>query len=331
VLIAAEMVGPSSQVGETLSPGVLPLLGYLGVEKHFEELGQLPAGGTSSAWGTKLLEERLYLYSGRGNGWHLDRRRFDKCLIDCAEAAGVSRIRHDARGAERASSYWTIACDGGHAVEAQHLVDTSGRRAWLARRYGGAPLRDDALIAESRWYTHSEAERFASGALIESTSGGWWYSATLPKARAVAMLLTDSDLRRNVRWDEELRVAPWTLSRLSQWRATGETALRAAHSQRTAAVVGNGWVAAGDAALAFDPIASLGIGFALRSGMEAARVAAAGLESDSETAQSYSKSIADIYREYRGRLRVIYRQERRWPDADFWKRRREITFEDYSR
>ena len=47
--------------------------------------------------------------------------------------------------------------------------------------------------------------------------------------------------------------------------------------QLTPTVTADGWV---DAAAAFDPISSLGIGFSLRSGMEAPRVAAAAIERD---------------------------------------------------
>ena len=73
-------------------------------------------------------------------------------------------------------------------------------------------------------------------------------------------------------------------------------------------------MAAGDAAAAFDPISALGIGFSLRSGMEAARVAAAATEEDAGPAAAYAASITRIYEDYRSRLHGIYSQEQRWPD-----------------
>src|ERR1700730_12406129 len=80
-------------VGETLSPGVLPLLNYLGLREKFLRLGQLPSGGTASAWGSRHLIERNYLFPGRGHGWHLDRSRFDAWLLTNAEDAGIHCIR----------------------------------------------------------------------------------------------------------------------------------------------------------------------------------------------------------------------------------------------
>jgi flavin-dependent dehydrogenase len=80
-------------------------------------------------------------------------------------------------------------------------------------------------------------------------------------------------------------------------------------------------VAAGDAAAAFDPVSALGIGFSLRSGMEAARVAVAAAEGDDEAAAAYAAGVTRIYEDYRARHHGIYLQERRWPDAPFWARR----------
>jgi flavin-dependent dehydrogenase len=134
--------------------------------------------------------------------------------------------------------------------------------------------------------------------------------------------MTDSDLLRQSAWEARLEDAPATARRVERWKPTGETAVRAANSQTGAAVAGDGWVAAGDAAAAFDPISSLGIGFSLRSGMEAARVAVAAAEGgDGAAAAAYAASVTRIYEDYRARHRGIYLQERRWPDAPFWARR----------
>jgi flavin-dependent dehydrogenase len=322
VTMPATAVRAAPAVGETLSPGALPLLGYLGIREDFLRAGHLPAGGTASAWGSAQVFERNYLFSGRGSGWHLDRSSFDAWLLSHAEASGAVCVRARAARAARAEGRWSIELVGGGAIAAAAMVDATGRAACLARHQGSLLERDDALVATARWYVHEQFERAAEGALVESASDGWWYSATLPGQRAVAMFLTDTDLRTRTTWEDRLAVAPATHDRLATWRETGEAAVRAANSQRSQPVTGAGWVAAGDAALAFDPISSLGIGFSLRSGMEAARVAAAAAERDDGPAAAYVASIAQIYRNYRTRLRDIYQQEGRWPEEPFWARRR---------
>lgn len=318
----------ASAVGETLSPGVLPLLKYLAIDQDFLRAGHLPAGGTASAWGSSQPSRREYLFTGRGMGWHLDRRGFDDWLLRHAEAAGVQCICARAKRAARSEQRWSIEIDGGETITAEAIIDATGRAAWLARHMGCRPRRDDKLIAEVRWYVHEQPEQCATGALVEATPNGWWYSATLPEQRAVAMLMTDADLRNQTNWPEQLAVASLTSARLDAWSETGEKVMRAANSQLSPGVAGEGWAAAGDAAAAFDPISSLGIGFALRSGMEAARVAAAASEQCYEHAVTYENSITRIYADYRKRLGGIYQREGRWPQAVFWARRRDQTLEE---
>ena len=310
-------------VGETLSPGVLPLLEYLGLREEFLRLGHLPCGGTASAWGSGHLVERSYLFTGRGQGWHLDRSGFDAWLLSRAQDAGANCIRSRARSATRSEGAWRIALEGGGELMASGVVDATGRSGWLPRQQGGAPRRDDGLVAEAQWFRHDHREASTDGPLVESIPDGWWYSATLPGQRGVAMFMTDHDLRTRTSWKDRLAAAPATRTRLAAWLPTGQVAIRAAHSQRSKVVVGEGWVAAGDAAAAFDPISALGIGFSLRSGMEAARVAVAATENDAVPATAYADSLALIYGDYRQRLRGIYQLERRWPENPFWARRQQ--------
>jgi flavin-dependent dehydrogenase len=315
VVTTPPLAGPA--VGETVTPGVLPLFDYLGLRDEFQRSGHVAAGGTASAWGSAQVLERSYLFSGRGLGWHLDRAQFDAWLLERVRAAGARVVT----GRARIRPGRPLELDGAARVTARAIVDAAGRPAQLARRARARPHHDDELVAEIRWYEHDARERVASGALIESGPDGWFYSASLPRGRGVAMFMTDADLRRRASWAQRLERAPATAARLEHWRATGETAVRSARSQLSPAPTAAGCVAAGDAAAAFDPISSLGIGFSLRSGMEAARVAAAQLAGDATTAAAYAASIRRIYADYRARHRGIYGLERRWPQAPFWARR----------
>lgn len=308
-------------VGETLSPGVLPLLDYLGLREEFLRLGHLPSGGTASAWGSRQLFERNYLFTGRGHGWHLDRSRFDAWLLSNAEDAGIRCIRSRAIRATRSEGLWRIELEGGGELVARAIVEATGRSTRLLRHQGTAPRRDDGLVADARWFRHDRPEASADGALVESIPDGWWYSASLPGQRGVAMFMTDKDLRTQTSWDERLTAAPATSARLASWQPTGQAVLRAANSQCSEVVVGEGLVAAGDTAAAFDPISALGIGFSLRSGMEAARVAVASIEDNAAPATGYAASVVRIYADYRARLRGIYELEQRWPENPFWARR----------
>ena len=311
--------GPA--VGESLSPGVLPLLEYLGIREDFLALGSLSSWSTASAWGSEQVLEREYLFSGLGGGWQVDRFKFDGWLLGIAERAGVRLISARARQCVYEKERWSIVLDDGSDLKASTIVDATGRASWFARSRRIATQRDDALVAEARWYAHDVRETNVSGALIEATPHGWWYSSMLPGRRGVAMFMTDADVRSRFTWEEKLAVAPATSARLVSWLASGETAVRAAHSQKSDSVVGKRWVSAGDAAAAFDPVSSLGIGFSLRCGIESARVAVAAVEQDDGPAVAYAASVTRIYADYRDRLRRIYRREGRWPESAFWARR----------
>jgi flavin-dependent dehydrogenase len=323
LLTSMQMPAPSRTpaVGESLSPGVLPLLDYLGIRQEFLCLGQLSSWSAASAWGTEQVFEREYLFAGSGSGWHVDRSQFDAWLVGLAERSGARYIQARAKRATYVHKRWLIELDDGDGIEADAIVDATGRTSWLARSRGAVPRRDDALVAEARWYTFDESASNISGTLVETVEHGWWYSSTLPEKRAVAMFMTDSDLRNKAAWEERLALAPATGARLASWHETGEAVMRAANSQKSVMVIGKGWVSAGDAAAAFDPVSSLGIGFSLRSGTEAARVAVAAAEKDDGLAAAYAASINGIYADYRRRLRRIYWAERRWPTSPFWARR----------
>ncbi|MEN9867706.1 MAG: hypothetical protein RL748_3296 [Pseudomonadota bacterium] len=316
-------------VGETLSPGVLPLLDYIGLRSEFLAAGHLPAGGTASAWGMPEAIERNYIFTGQGQGWHLDRAAFDAWLLAQAQSAGSTICHGRMSGVERLDAGWTLnlTSSASEKLQAGFLIDATGRSAALARHMGASIDKHDTLVAMARWYTHDSTQKSAEGALVEGCSDGWWYSATLPGGRAVAMYMSDADnfkggaAAREQGWQSAFSQAPLTRQRMSGWRVHGDPVLRPANSQCTSQVAGEAWLAAGDAAAAFDPLASLGIGFALRSGMEAARVAVQAMGGDTGANQAYTDSLHRLYADYRFRLRRIYQSERRWPASAFWHRR----------
>jgi flavin-dependent dehydrogenase len=98
-LIAAPNSATAPAVGESLSPGILPLLDYLGIRQEFLRLGNLSSSTTASAWGSEQLLERDYLFTGRGGGWQIDRSQFDNWLVGVAERAGARCLQARAKEA----------------------------------------------------------------------------------------------------------------------------------------------------------------------------------------------------------------------------------------
>ena len=78
------------RIGETLPPAARPLLARLAVWEPFLAAGHLPSPGVLSVWGDDELYENHFIFNPYGQGWHLDRQRFDRMLARAARHAGAS-------------------------------------------------------------------------------------------------------------------------------------------------------------------------------------------------------------------------------------------------
>jgi flavin-dependent dehydrogenase len=265
------------------------------------------------------------------NGWHIDRTRFDTLLADAAQQSGaVFR-----RGAvalscqQRSDGRWRVQFDSDGRrsdIDARWMIDATGRRSWLVRRQGVTPRVCDRLVGllgycGSRASDHSDL-------FVEATPNGWWYSAPLPGGRSVAAFMTDSDLiprdgRGMASFWEDQRARSELISRLHNTMFSFRTVVaRTAFSGRTAAV---GWLAVGDAAMAFDPLLGLGVCQALASGWSSARVLLDGWADATAVITRYESWSASRYRDYLAQRSHAYSMVTRWPHSPFWRRRASST------
>jgi flavin-dependent dehydrogenase len=290
----------------------------------------VPSYGTAGAWGTDQLVRRDFIWTGRGQGLHLDRNGFDQTLAAClANFGSAPRIATQVRDVTRHDDYWTVQLESPNGLQhvgARIIVDATGRQARIARRLGAERVVTDRLVG---LVCHldlpdGQGERTT---LVETVPEGWWYTAPLPHGKAVAALMTDADLLRGLRirtaadFVAALSATQHVATRLEGAIALSDPRVFPAESHVLHPPCGQGWIAAGDAACAFDPLASLGIGYALSSGIQAARIAEQWLHGQDGLAQAYSTDIAGHAGVYRAQSGELYRAERRWPDAPFWQRR----------
>jgi len=77
--------------GETLAPQANPLLRQLGVWDAFFAQQHLPSPGTIPLWGSATPVENDFITTGYGEGWHVDRNRFDAMLAQRAADAGSAQ------------------------------------------------------------------------------------------------------------------------------------------------------------------------------------------------------------------------------------------------
>ncbi|MEE9908903.1 FAD-binding protein [Brucella intermedia] len=78
------------RIGESLPGQAIHLLKRKGLFEWVQHSHPLENPGDLSAWGSRELVSSDFLFSSYGNGWHIDRVAFDKCLQQAAQAAGAT-------------------------------------------------------------------------------------------------------------------------------------------------------------------------------------------------------------------------------------------------
>jgi flavin-dependent dehydrogenase len=213
------------------------------------------------------------------------------------------------------SGGWQLTVAGHGPLVAAYLVDATGRASPLRRALGARWVVHDHMVALVGSGRAGDDHR----ALIEATPDGWWYSAGLPDGRLVLAFHTDAAPGLRAAWARHLAAAPHTSARAAGAPTTGVRHV-AAGTQRLEPAACGSWLAAGDAAAAHDPIAGLGVYWALESGISAAHAIVAG---DPDAMAAYSKAAEARFGDYLAQRAMYYRAERRWPESPFWRRRRQ--------
>jgi flavin-dependent dehydrogenase len=306
--------GVEFKPGESLPPSIKPLLRELDAMAAISPDTALISYGNQSAWGSSELTDTDFIRDPNGCGWHVDRLRFDKALRDLAAEAGVD-VREGMRARER---------------EARWVVDCSGRAACFARRRGGRRVIYDRLVAAVAVFEGHGGDR-DSRTLVESAPDGWWYTSIVPGGRRIAAFHTDAgseELRTARSIEGFLRQASTTLhirERLERngYRMKGKPYFAAAHTTILDRCSGPGWIAAGDAAIALDPLASQGIMTALYSGLKAARAIEKTDQGDVDARARYDLDLRNVFAAFRRNRDPFYRMERRWLERRFWKSRQD--------
>ncbi len=322
------------RIGETLPPSARVPLAQLRAWERFVGSHHTPSPGNVSAWGRDDLYEQQFIFNADGDGWHLDRARFDAMLASEAEHAGVcvhrgARLHSCAATSPGGDWQLTVAIEGvSRRLLTGFLVDASGRASVQARHLGARRVVYDGLVGVAA-LCPSNAVRDGHGAmtLVEACDLGWWYSAALPNRQLIVVFMTDADLwpchRRGAldRWRRQLARTSHTRARIADLSFDTSLRVATARTSRLDRLAGPGWLAVGDAAQTFDPLSSQGITSALRSGLAAASAIVECAEGDADALLRYQQQAQIEFDDYLSARFIHYARERRWPESAFWQRR----------
>ncbi|MDI1450545.1 FAD-dependent oxidoreductase [Polyangium sp. 6x1] len=325
------------RVGETFGPEIEPLLATLGVGEAFRAEACVPFRGVRSAWGSAEIATRSSIVHPLGEGFHVDRARFDAMLASAAALNGaVLREETGAPTIEEAAGGFRVLSREGDEYRCRFLVDASGRGA-PAGAIGSSVRRwvacDRAIAIVVRMKPPAgrdvEPELF-----LESAEEGWWYVAPQPGQTLLFVLLTDPDLWTTTHRMDPLGRFRQALARTNHVQALAEgctvdEAPRMVRADTGMLLPGRGarWCAVGDALVAGDPLAGDGVTRGLRSAIEAAADIDRALSTGAEALSAPATDPAVFLAGHQDRRGRYYSMERRFSEALFWKRRQAVDWQ----
>jgi flavin-dependent dehydrogenase len=306
-----------TKIGECLPGAASRLLIHLQLPPLNDGAHRLIHGASSLWAGT--LENRDFISEPDGAGYRIDRRQFERNLERAALKSGARRIAGLIRGFQRCRrSGWRIDT-GAEVLTTSFLVDATGRHRAIARHLGATACKGVPLVALWAIGSPVAVERDATDrTLIETMDDGWWYGAYLPNRRPLAIWHTSAATARDMltrpeHWQRALAATKLLSQHIDPtfFRNSRLTAENARHSQSIPAL-GDGWASCGDAALAFDPIASQGIFNALASADMLTRSLC------SNRLHDYAHRLSTIADIYHRRRNSFYQDGARHHRGGFW-------------
>lgn len=315
---------PRTRLGESLSPGVLPLLEMIGARLPVERAGFPRVRSVTTAWDGDVQER----HDPEQRGLLVDRGRFDALLLARARALGV-RVVQPASVRERRQSdgrWWLGVEQDGRKIEieADFLTDASGRAGVLPSRRARHPVCTLAL------YAYWQGTNLPRQPRIEAGSDAWYWGVPLPDGRYNTLVFLDASRLRENRGRSLTGLFHEYLNRSglmagcsdpgvdSPVRATDATPYLDEESVTP-------WsIKVGDAALAVDPISSSGVQKAIQTALAGAVVANTLLRrSDSHAAamQFYRTMIAQAAARHCGWAAAHYASVAARRGGPFWEDR----------
>jgi flavin-dependent dehydrogenase len=290
---------PRYAVGESLIPHVWDYCDLIGVSDRIAAEGFLEKAGGTAIWNGTIRQMRFRDFGYDRPALHVERDRFDHILLSHARECGVQVFEEvavvDAEvNRDCPSVRYRAAAGGGGAISCHAVVDASGQSAVLAKRAGTRRLDDgfrfmglwgyfvDARYvgADGRAHPHSEIRTVPPTTFVRSIGRwGWAWHIPLREKTSVGFVLPHAELKTALSADDDMtavflrrcRTTPH-LDRLLEGACLWEGSVRAIrdYSYRAVQPAGPGFFLTGDAAGFVDPIFSVGVAFAMYSGVLAA-------------------------------------------------------------
>jgi len=268
---------PRFHVGESLVPAVNLTLEKLGVLDQMDGRGFptkpgvqffSPKGPSQPFYFSEVDDPRMH------TTWQVLRSDFDAMLLDNAAAAGVkttteSEVLETTADNGQVTGIRVRGADGAtNEVGARVVVDASGQRSLVARRYGDHAHIDG--LANASVFAHYHGATLDPGIDAGSTlifridSSSWIWFIPLPNAVSIGLVAPAQSIwslggTPNEILDTAIAKCPPLAERLTGAERTTEVHAVRDYSYRASRDGGPGWLLVGDALGFIDPMYSTGL------------------------------------------------------------------------
>ncbi len=311
------------RIGESLPPDAKHLLKQLDVWQNFEAANHEKCYGNQAYWHSDKPTFHDFMKHPQGHGWHIDRAEFEQMLRDKAKNLGVA-IHADTSIGElvRDGDIWQVSLKNNDLCPAPRefsfVIDATGRQSWVARKLAIERLYESeqlALVA----FLQTGQDLKDSTSLVETVENGWWYSAKIPNGRVATAFMFDPRQQQKTvtagveNWQSLLAQSQHTAKRLAglnnacEYELLAPPKIVAADSGILQQVYGEGWLAVGDAAMTYDPIASHGLMMSMVSARDAAGAINGLVNGRDDTMKMYAQRMCESFMQYCELRRAFYR------------------------
>lgn len=261
---------PRPHLGESLSPGVLPLLAGIGARAAIEAADLRPVSTVDVRWG-RGAEQR---HDATAAGRIVDRGQFDHLLLEHARSLGV-RVLQPARLVTQHpdAGGWLLDLEvGGRraGLRARFVADATGRARNLA------PGRRTLACRTLAIYAYWRGRGLPARPCIEAGADAWYWGVPLPDGTCNTLAFVDLDRAARAgpvaAQFQALLQSSVLLAGCRDATLVGPVRAVEATPVLAAACVTATSIRVGDAALAIDPLSSTGVQKAIQTALAGAIV-----------------------------------------------------------
>jgi flavin-dependent dehydrogenase len=347
VLLIEAAAHPRPHVGESLLPGIVPILEEMGALSAVAAAGfEKKTGTTHFKWGRTPAWDLWFSDTDQfDHAWLVARARFDEILFRAAERAGATVREHTRASAPIYDGQRVVGArirergaDTEQEVRARFVVDASGQNALLSK---GRALREhiDGLRHQASWAHYAGAGRLppprANQALFVAETGYWlWLFPLSDDHASVGMVRLDGSDNPQAR-DAAFEAGVAQSETFMQVLGKGARRITPIRHERDFTyrmreVAGPGHIAIGDASGFIDPVLSTGVFLAMHAARHAATLISDvlhGKETEPAALERYTSHHRQLFGDLLRMVRFYY-QQNLGRDDYFWESKRILLRED---